>query len=377
MCTPEVEFDIALDCRELTKPKLSALAQIVISLVRHNPQYSYLLLSDTPLPKEYVPAGSQNLHQGKPVPGGLALVRYQYWMKRTVDAHAVRMFYEVDHYALFKMKRAPNVTTIHDVNVLDRVSPYSWAYRMAYRLFLRATLRNADLVIVDSEFTRGRVQAYFGTARPVEVLPVGIDKPHSNVDRPKSVGDGPFVLALGRLSHWKGSARLATLFEKRLSGRGMQLIFAGRCDEREVATRLVVEGVSNRCSDVLWLDFVSDAEREWLLQNAALVCYPAIYDGFGMPPLEAAIRGTPCLMNDIPVLREVTRGHGLYTDYFGDDDKVAEHIWSLANAAEPEDLVTPELRAVSSSYAWDFFFDQLFELLTQSRRPAQLAQSEE
>ena len=357
---PQFDFDFAVDCREMTKPKFSALAQILVSLLRDNSEFTYLLLSDIPLPAELVPEGATNVVWGRSAPSGLQVVRYQYWMKRTVDAHSVQYFYEVDHYALFRLKAATRITTIHDLYVLEGIEHYPVRHRLPYKLFTRATLRNSDIIHVDTKFTESRLRKMFGARVPkVVVVPVGIDPPLTKAEPVTSLEGKRFLLALGRLSYWKGTAALAAMFQEHLSSSGLNLVFAGRCDEREFEAKAAVEALVEGCPDVVWLDYVSHAQREWLLQNAAVLCYPSRYDGFGMPPVEAALRGTPCLMSDIPVLREVTGNLGQYVDFFGRPTDAAHRLQEMSREKDQPNAV--ELQQLASSYSWHHFFARVID----------------
>jgi glycosyltransferase involved in cell wall biosynthesis len=70
-------------------------------------------------------------------------------------------------------------------------------------------------------------------------------------------------------------------------------------------TRNMKHGASSTKHGIHFLGSVSEAEKAGLLAAAEVFCFPSIYEGFGLPPLEAAVAGTPILAADIPPLREV------------------------------------------------------------------------
>jgi len=364
---------VGVDCRELTKAKPSALAKVLLSIMRANPEHEFVLFSDVPLRSEYFPEGSVNIVHGRKNNGQFDVIRYQYWLAKAADQAGLDLFYEVDHYALFAARRTRWVTTIHDVYVLEGLERYPLHHTLAYRMFTRATLRNSDLVTTDTEFTKSRVEHFFGRSPKVRLLPIGVDGPHDPGTASLDLVSGPYLLALGRLSKWKGSVRLAELFVKHLAGTDLKLVFAGRCDPREADTQAAIERYARDCDEIVWLDYVSDDEREILFRNTKLLCYPSIYDGFGLPPVEAAVRGVPCLMSDLPVLREVTKSRGLYCDYFGDDETVIARIRDLLE--QPVDATRlEELRAIGESYVWRGFVDKMAELADEVLRAASTRQ---
>ena len=240
---------IAIDCRELTKPALSALAQVLLSILRHNPSHEYVLLSDLPLKPEFVPPGSSNLYHGRRNRGGVDVIRYHYWMKRVLQRMRTPFFYEIDHYALFRVKHTKTITTIHDLYVLEKLEKYALHHRLAYRLFIRATIRNSDAITVDSSFTAARLRHFFGNRVRASVLPMGIDDPSGVPVQPQRLSQ-KYILSLGRLSTWKGSVRLAELYARHLAGNGFSLVFAGRCDPREASVKSRIEDLARECEAV-------------------------------------------------------------------------------------------------------------------------------
>jgi glycosyltransferase involved in cell wall biosynthesis len=87
--------------------------------------------------------------------------------------------------------------------------------------------------------------------------------------------------------------------------------------------------------------FVSDAELGALYRGASAFILPSLFEGFGMPPVEAMALGTPALVSDIPALREITLGQAFYLDDPQNPEEIAERTVAIINqgdAARP----TPE-----------------------------------
>ena len=136
--------------------------------------------------------------------------------------------------------------------------------------------------------------------------------------------EGPFCLMLGRVNYFKGTIRVAQLFDKYLSNSGYKLVLAGEAKKEEIANQM--RAITQRNPNIVWLDYVDNNTKEWLFRNCSLFIYAANYDGFGIPPLEAAIRKKKSLISDIEILKEVTRGKGNYVDFKSDDQVVVNKI---------------------------------------------------
>jgi len=204
---------------------------------------------------------------------------------------------------------------------------------------------------------KGFIQRRFGKYDNVVVVPNGIDRPATPAADEKPYIDGKYLLMLGRVCKWKGVSRLLDIYMSKLSDSGLKLVIAGEATEQTVK-----EHVLKCCREnpnIIWLDYVSDALKSNLYKNAAVLCYPSVYDGFGLPPLEAACYGTKCLMNDIPVLREGTKGKGYYVDYYG-DGKAAD---AILRVIDDDNTVTEAVKRVAMSYSWHNWAEKVYSLL--------------
>jgi glycosyltransferase involved in cell wall biosynthesis len=186
----------------------------------------------------------------------------------------------------------------------------------------------ADFVVADSENTRRDVIRLLGTPpERVAVVYGGVDPSFQPVSDPArlgalrerlGVGEAPFILAVGVIEPRKNLSQLFEAFE-RLRGR------------REVARKLVKLVVVGR-RGWLWQDILARAERSpWrdeiifpgfipeselatLYSAAAVLAFPSLYEGFGLPILEAMACGTPVVASNSSSLPEVVGKAGLQVD---------------------------------------------------------------
>ena len=98
---------------------------------------------------------------------------------------------------------------------------------------------------------------------------------------------------------------------------------AGKLGTNEESLTAYLERKPALKKRVRLLGFVSDAELCYLYRNARLMVYPSVYEGFGIPVLEAIGNGAPVIVSDIPVFREVTNGAALFVP-LGDPEALCE-----------------------------------------------------
>jgi glycosyltransferase involved in cell wall biosynthesis len=207
--------------------------------------------------------------------------------------------------------RTPVVVTVHDVAVLRYPELFTAWTRLYARTWLRPTLRAAARVIAVSEFTKREVVALAGVAAErVTVVPNATDEAVFTAEGPRAEGD--YVLALGTLEPRKNLARLAQATDR--LGLELRLVGAsgwGRVD-------LHGDGVR-------WLGRLPDDEVAALYRGALCFAYPSLYEGFGIPVLEAMRCGAPVVTSAGSAMEEVAGDAAELVDPL-DPEAIAEGI---------------------------------------------------
>jgi alpha-1,3-rhamnosyl/mannosyltransferase len=202
----------------------------------------------------------------------------------------------------------PVVLTVHDVLPLAVPGTMSWPRRVLYRMALDRAAA-AAAVLVSSRFTLAEVARH--TRIPgarLHVVPLGLLPPPKTAGvRPAGVPQAPFALVVGVNKPHKNLEVLARAWSGP-AAPPLALVGAGFVDERYPSLAELAAAAGAQPDAVTWLGRVDGAELEWLYRNATLVLCPTRYEGFGLPLLEAAARGTAVVASDIPPLRETGDG---------------------------------------------------------------------
>jgi glycosyltransferase involved in cell wall biosynthesis len=221
-----------------------------------------------------------------------------------------------------RVRDRPIAVTLHDVQHLDLPDLFPRAVRAFRRFAYDDTARRADAVVVISEFVRGRAVERLGLdPGRVHVASLGVDLERF---RPAEGEREPFLLYPARAWPHKNHARLLEAFALlRRSRPELRLVLTGGGH----AATPRPPGVELRGS--LSLD-----ELAALYRRAACLVFPSLYEGFGLPPLEAMASGCPVAASDLPAIREV-RGDAAVLFDPDDPDAIAAAVeQALARSEE-------------------------------------------
>jgi glycosyltransferase involved in cell wall biosynthesis len=224
----------------------------------------------------------------------------------------------------FNRRLAPfrRVVTIHDAIAHQYPEGYPWLNNVLQRRYLPAMLRNVDAVISVSRHARRDLTHFLPHLPPGEfVVPPALSTQFRRVvageRRPVLERLGlrrPYILSVGAQQERKnlrGLIRAFAAFHARLPA--YQLVLAGPTLWRFRSLQEEIGSLSLGGS-VLMLGYVSEVDLAAVYSGASLFAFPSLYEGFGMPVLEAMACGTPVICSDTTALPETAAGAALLVD---------------------------------------------------------------
>jgi glycosyltransferase involved in cell wall biosynthesis len=210
------------------------------------------------------------------------------------------------------------VVTVHDVAFLVYPQLFPRAWGLMYRAALARAVRSADAIITVSRHTaEDLARRTRADTRRIHVVPLAASVPRSQADVEPVLSrlkvPQPYVLFVGTLEPRKNLIRLVRAY-RRMAARGSphRLVLAGPMGWRPqpLLRAISAEGPG----DVVLTGAVGPDDLDALYRGAAAFAYPSLYEGFGLPVLEAMSRGAPCVVSSSSSLPEVAGEAALPVD---------------------------------------------------------------
>ncbi|HLA77560.1 MAG TPA: glycosyltransferase family 1 protein [Vicinamibacteria bacterium] len=269
------------------------------------------------------------------------------------------------HYVLPLLTRKPAVVTVHDcIHLLfPQYLPSRLAYQYA-RFMMGSAVRRSRLVLTVSEASRRDILRFYPEADPerVQVVPNAIDEAlledpgEEEMQRVKERYQirGRFILYVGNIKPHKNLDRLVLAFsqlKQRPGHQDVKLLIIGDQLHQQGFLRRAVEGARVR-QDVRFFGFVPDQTLSALYRLASLFAFPSLYEGFGLPPLEAMACGTPVLTSRISSLPEVVGDAAVLVDPLSVDD-IADGLERLLGDESLRRELVVRGRARVRQFSWE------------------------
>jgi glycosyltransferase involved in cell wall biosynthesis len=314
---------IAIDARKLHDFGIGTyLRNLLRHLARIDSRTEYVLLchaADMDLPAQLGPNFRSVLE-----PSGNYSVREQVHVPWVLLRERPDLFH-APHYVLPPLIRCRSVVTIHDT--IHLTFPQYLPNRMAYayaRASMWAAARRSDRILTVSEASKRDILRYFRVPpEKVVVVPNAIDERFSREPDPQHVErvrerfqlQGRFVLYVGNIKPHKNLVRLIEAFHalRRHGLEDVKLLIIGDEISKYPELRRAVHHYKLH-KYVRFLGYLPDETLAILYRLAALFVFPSLYEGFGLPPLEAMASGTPVVTSNISSLPEVTGDAAVLVD---------------------------------------------------------------
>ena len=234
--------------------------------------------------------------------------------------HTIHIIHSL-HYTFPLFAPCSRAVTIHDLTFFLFPELHTRGRRLLFPFFIRRAMRAAECPIFVSRSTQQDAEHLLGSSRhPGHVVPLGVSLPRpmtaaelTSFLQPLGIAQ-PYLLFLGTVEPRKNVVRLIQAFEAVAQNHPeLSLVIAGKlgwhCEP--VMAALASSPVSSR---IRHLGFVTEDQKQALLSSCATLVYPSLYEGFGLPVLEAMVHGAPVITSSVSSMPEVAGSAALLVD---------------------------------------------------------------
>lgn len=295
------------------------------------------------------------------------------------------------HFNIPIFTSTPFVVTIHDL-ILTRFpsrrasmlpAAFYWFKQMAYRLVIRMAVLRAHTIITVSNFTRQDIIDKFG-ANPKKLIVTyeGVADLVKQESNPEAVMlpaqvlalyhiSSPFLLYVGNAYPHKNLNQLMVAFSELHRRRPeLSLVMVGKNDyfyqrvrAKAESLQLWQDGAEN--TPVVLPGYIPDAHLASLYQQALLYIFPSLYEGFGLPPLEAMAHGCPVVSSNQASLPEIIGDAAEYFNPYDEQDIIAKIESLIDDSKRRQTLVARGLVHVKK-FSWQACAEQTLAIYRQA-----------
>jgi glycosyltransferase involved in cell wall biosynthesis len=209
------------------------------------------------------------------------------------------------------VRRCRSVVTVHDLIPLRFPGPFPSLLTRYFQYYVPQVLSNSEHILCDSEATASDIVRFYGiAAKKLTPIPLAYDATHFY---PRGLAPANYFLYLGRQDRHKNLDRMLQALAQ-LQERECEFWIAGPRDTRQYPQLLARVRQLNLGERVRFLDYVPYAELPGLIERAIALLFPTLWEGFGLPVLEAMACGTPVITSNLASLGEIAADAALLVD---------------------------------------------------------------
>jgi len=273
--------------------------------------------------------------------------------------------------------RTKCIVTIHDVAFKKFPRDYSWFSRWYLDITTKFAVKKAYKIITISESTKNDlINIYKAEPKKIKVVYMGFgdDNQKSKV-RNREIDFGKiknkfnikkdYLFYLGRIESKKNLVNLIKAFYELLAQEeDLQLVLAGKAGFgfEEVKKTIKDYSLDNR---VIITGYISNKEKECLLRSALVFTFISLYEGFGIPVLEAMNAGVPCVLSRIPVFKELFSDSAILVDH-RNIEKISKGILKVLKDNKKREELVRKGKNLVKKFSWERCARETLKVLTES-----------
>jgi glycosyltransferase involved in cell wall biosynthesis len=259
------------------------------------------------------------------------------------------------HFNIPILCKSTLLVTIHDCAhfAVPEICGNNFIKKSYINFMFQRIKAKAEHIITVSEFSKKEIIKYAGIkSEKITVIHNGVDESWflDNVEKQQSI-KYPYIICVGNVKPHKNIYRLLQAFDLIKDKIEHNLIIVGKKEGFITGDKRSINYVEKLKNRVKFTGFISDNELKILVNKADCLVFPSIYEGFGLPPLEAMAAGTPVCCSNISVLEEICDNTVEYFNPY-DINSISYTILSLINNDKRKKELIEIGKIKARQYSW-------------------------
>ncbi|GAA0091496.1 glycosyltransferase family 1 protein [Paraclostridium bifermentans] len=362
---------IGIDARPLIEKKTGIgyyLQYLLENILKNDKENQYFLFSDR---KVYFECEKyKNLHVV--IDNDSNMKQTLWYLLRTnklCKEYEIDIFWGTQHVLPLGLRKQKTVLTMHDLVAFDFKETMSTYNKIINQLFIPKSLNKADKIITVSKSTKERLNYHFPKINrdKVKVIyeDVVVSNDYSKVDKQKfedlGIKNKEYLMFLGTIEPRKNIKTLIKAFENINKETGLKLVICGKYGWKYEEEKELIE--KNK-ENIMFLNYITEEEKSYLMKNSFLFVFPSLYEGFGLPVLEAMRNESAVIVANNTSLKELVEKEELKFETY--DDKDLER--KIINLYKDKNLYMEAIeycKSRQSYFSWDEISQRYIEELTK------------
>jgi glycosyltransferase involved in cell wall biosynthesis len=249
------------------------------------------------------------------------------------------------------------IVTIHDISFKTNPKWFVWYYSLYYRFITPIFARRSKKIITVSEFSKSEIQKWLNIPdEKFTIIHNAVSKSIFCSDKDCQEVQENYILSVSSLDPRKNIDSIYKAFEK-YNSKDIKLILVG-------ISSPMFNFKQSEDVKINSIGYVTDTKLAELYKNAKAFVYLSVYEGFGIPPLEAMSFGCPVILSDIPVFREIFGNAACYVDPYNINSVVKGLQRVLTNSEYRNKLVNHGFEK-AKEYSWKKSAEKLCKEFSQ------------
>jgi len=335
-------------------------SQLILSLLEFDQNNSYYLFSPRQIDKKCLPKTSNYKIFVSPFPRGW----HRFRLPLSLIRHKVDLFFDPG-YTVLPFLSIPCVAFIHDLAHKYFPDSYSASQRKNLERSFRLANKRAKAIVFASKQTQSDFNKFYPNAKGIEkIIYQGYPKENFN----KTFEDQPFlkisekyILFVGRIESRKNISNLVkayTILRHSHPEIRHKLVLAGKPGYGHANISKQIKQVAKFSKDIIEIGYVPDKYISRLYRFSDVFVFPSLYEGFGIPILEAFAAGTPVICSNTSSIPEVAADAALYFEP-NDPQDISQKIYQIIS----QPLIKKELIKKGKVRVKDFSWQNYCEIL--------------